>query len=117
RTQVPNSWNYRQSGITPWNSSGATGTRRGSTHSVSCVGSAGSMTSSVPRASLTWEFFRVPASSPRGMTDPTGLAPAAARSRVLLLTTSYPRFAGDSAGHFVQAEAQALVRSGHQVTV
>lgn len=59
----------------------------------------------------------MPASSPRGMTDPTGLAPAAARSRVLLLTTSYPRFAGDSAGHFVQAEAQALVRSGHQVTV
>ena len=36
---------------------------------------------------------------------------------VLLITSSYPRSAGDASGHFVRAEAVALVRSGHQVTV
>lgn len=43
--------------------------------------------------------------------------PQTRRSRALVLTTSYPRFEGDSAGHFVEAEAWALVRSGHEVTV
>lgn len=37
--------------------------------------------------------------------------------RVALLSTSYPRHAGDAAGHFVEAEASALAAEGHDVTV
>lgn len=37
--------------------------------------------------------------------------------RILVLTTSYPRFQGDAAGHFVKAEVTALRRRGHSVTV
>lgn len=36
---------------------------------------------------------------------------------VLILTSSYPRFAGDPSGHFVQAEARGWVRRGAEVTV
>ena len=37
--------------------------------------------------------------------------------RVAVLTTSYPAFAGDPAGHFVATEASNLASLGHQVTV
>jgi glycosyltransferase involved in cell wall biosynthesis len=37
--------------------------------------------------------------------------------RVALLTTSYPRSAGDSAGHFIETEAFELARDGHEVHV
>jgi teichuronic acid biosynthesis glycosyltransferase TuaC len=40
-----------------------------------------------------------------------------AASRVALVTTSWPRGAGDPAGHFVQAEARALERTGAEVVV
>jgi teichuronic acid biosynthesis glycosyltransferase TuaC len=36
---------------------------------------------------------------------------------VVVITSSFPRFAGDASGHFVLAEVEALVRSGHQVTL
>jgi teichuronic acid biosynthesis glycosyltransferase TuaC len=39
------------------------------------------------------------------------------RARVAVITTSWPREAGDPAGHFVRAEARALERSGHDVVV
>ena len=39
------------------------------------------------------------------------------RARVAVITTSWPKDAGDPAGHFVQAEARALERSGHDVVV
>lgn len=38
-------------------------------------------------------------------------------ARVALVTTSYPRTAGDAAGHFVESEARELVRAGHDVHV
>ena len=38
-------------------------------------------------------------------------------ARVAILTTSYPRAAGDAAGHFVQSEARELVRAGLEVHV
>lgn len=37
--------------------------------------------------------------------------------RVAILTTSYPLQPGQAAGHFVAAEAEALCRQGHDVTV
>lgn len=37
--------------------------------------------------------------------------------RILVLTTSYPRLRGDSAGHFVKAEVDSLKQQGHTVTV
>lgn len=37
--------------------------------------------------------------------------------RIALVTTSYPAFAGDPSGHFVQAEVRELERAGHRVTV
>lgn len=37
--------------------------------------------------------------------------------RIAIVTTSYPRRPGDAAGHFVEAEARALVSQGHEVTV
>jgi glycosyltransferase involved in cell wall biosynthesis len=37
--------------------------------------------------------------------------------RVLVVTSSYPRDAGDPSGHFVRTEARALVASGHEVVV
>ncbi|MBK9000159.1 MAG: glycosyltransferase [Myxococcales bacterium] len=37
--------------------------------------------------------------------------------RILVVSTSFPRVAGDPAGHFVATEAAALVRAGHCVTV
>jgi glycosyltransferase involved in cell wall biosynthesis len=37
--------------------------------------------------------------------------------RVALLTTSYPRTPGDSAGHFIETEAHDLARAGHEVHV
>lgn len=37
--------------------------------------------------------------------------------RFVVLTTSYPAFEGDFAGHFVQAEARALVAAGREVHV
>src|SRR5258707_14207378 len=39
------------------------------------------------------------------------------RLRVALVPTSYPRTAGDPAGHFVETEARALARDGHDVHV
>lgn len=36
---------------------------------------------------------------------------------VALITTSYPRYVGDPAGHFVQSEAKRLVEAGHRVIV
>ncbi len=39
------------------------------------------------------------------------------RERVAVITTSFPRSAGDAAGHFVLAEVRALQRSGKDVTV
>lgn len=36
---------------------------------------------------------------------------------VLVLTTSYPRFAGDPAGHFVESAVRDLLASGDRVTV
>ena len=38
-------------------------------------------------------------------------------SRIALVTTSFPARAGDAAGHFVAAEATALARDGHVVSV
>ncbi len=35
----------------------------------------------------------------------------------MLITTSYPQYPGDPSGHFVRAEATALVRRGAEVTV
>jgi teichuronic acid biosynthesis glycosyltransferase TuaC len=37
--------------------------------------------------------------------------------KIAIVTTSYPAFEGDAAGHFVLAETRALCRAGHQVTV
>jgi len=37
--------------------------------------------------------------------------------RIAVLTTSYPRFPGDAAGHFVASEARALARTGDVVQV
>jgi glycosyltransferase involved in cell wall biosynthesis len=37
--------------------------------------------------------------------------------RIGIITTSYPRFAGDSAGHFVASHARFLVEQGHDVEV
>lgn len=37
--------------------------------------------------------------------------------RVAVISTSYPRDAGDAAGHFVRSEVRALVGSGHDVHV
>ncbi|HEY2407738.1 MAG TPA: glycosyltransferase family 4 protein [Polyangiaceae bacterium] len=37
--------------------------------------------------------------------------------RIAIVTTSYPRRAGDAAGHFVESEARRLARQGHTVTV
>jgi teichuronic acid biosynthesis glycosyltransferase TuaC len=37
--------------------------------------------------------------------------------RVAILSTSYPRFAGDPSGHFVEAEAALLARAGRDVHV
>ena len=37
--------------------------------------------------------------------------------RVAVISTSYPRDAGDPAGHFVRSEVRALVRAGHDVHV
>ncbi len=37
--------------------------------------------------------------------------------RIAIVTTSYPRTAGDAAGHFVATEARALARAGAIVTV
>lgn len=37
--------------------------------------------------------------------------------RVAVVTTSYPAFLGDPAGHFVRSEARDLVRRGHSVVV
>jgi glycosyltransferase involved in cell wall biosynthesis len=44
------------------------------------------------------------------------LSPAR-RERVAVITTSFPRHAGDAAGHFVLAEVRQLQRSGAEVTV
>lgn len=41
----------------------------------------------------------------------------AGRMRVVMLTTSFPRWEGDAAGHFVASLAQELVRQGHEVSV
>jgi glycosyltransferase involved in cell wall biosynthesis len=41
----------------------------------------------------------------------------ARHERVAVITTSFPRHAGDAAGHFVLAEVRALERSGAEVTV
>jgi teichuronic acid biosynthesis glycosyltransferase TuaC len=43
--------------------------------------------------------------------------PGSKRGRVALVTTSYPTHPGDPSGHFVAAEAHALARAGHPVTV
>ena len=40
-----------------------------------------------------------------------------ARPRIVIVTTSYPTGPDDPAGHFVRAEAEALVRGGADVTV
>jgi glycosyltransferase involved in cell wall biosynthesis len=40
-----------------------------------------------------------------------------ARMRVAVVTTSYPAFEGDPAGHFVRAEVGRLERDGHEVFV
>ncbi|MES1179248.1 MAG: glycosyltransferase family 4 protein [Myxococcales bacterium] len=37
--------------------------------------------------------------------------------RVAVISTSYPRFDGDAAGHFVHSEVKRLVRAGHDVHV
>lgn len=39
------------------------------------------------------------------------------RLKVVMLTTSYPRWAGDSAGHFIASLAEELAAQGHAVTV
>jgi len=46
--------------------------------------------------------------SPASASDPV---------RIAILSTSFPRRDGDPAGHFVAAEADALSRAGHSVTV
>ncbi|MET0791588.1 MAG: glycosyltransferase family 4 protein [Polyangiaceae bacterium] len=37
--------------------------------------------------------------------------------RIAVVSTSYPRYAGDAAGHFVHSEVKRLVRAGHEVHV
>lgn len=37
--------------------------------------------------------------------------------KIALVTTSYPAFAGDPSGHFVEHEARALAAAGHEVVV
>jgi len=37
--------------------------------------------------------------------------------RIAVITSSYPRSAGDAAGHFVESEVKRLVQSGHDVHV
>ncbi|MFZ5894296.1 MAG: glycosyltransferase family 4 protein [Myxococcota bacterium] len=37
--------------------------------------------------------------------------------RIAIVTTSYPAYAGDAAGHFVASEAEHLARAGHSVIV
>jgi glycosyltransferase involved in cell wall biosynthesis len=37
--------------------------------------------------------------------------------RIIIVTTSYPSVEDDASGHFVQTEARALVRDGHEVIV
>jgi glycosyltransferase involved in cell wall biosynthesis len=41
----------------------------------------------------------------------------ASAQRIALLTTSYPRHAGDPSGHFVRSEARQLAAAGHEVFV
>ena len=43
--------------------------------------------------------------------------PAPVPERIVVITTSYPAFAGDPSGHFVAAEVSALRAEGHDVTV
>jgi glycosyltransferase involved in cell wall biosynthesis len=50
----------------------------------------------------------------------TGTAPGRASlspERIVVITTSYPAFAGDPSGHFVASEVKALRAEGHAVTV
>lgn len=42
---------------------------------------------------------------------------ARARMRIAVVTTSYPSWEGDPAGHFVRTEVRALEADGHHVTV
>lgn len=37
--------------------------------------------------------------------------------KIAIITTSFPAHPGDAAGHFVETEARALARAGHDVTV
>jgi glycosyltransferase involved in cell wall biosynthesis len=37
--------------------------------------------------------------------------------KIAIITTSFPAHAGDAAGHFVETEARALAKAGHDVTV
>ncbi|MBL8741628.1 MAG: hypothetical protein JNK04_11060, partial [Myxococcales bacterium] len=39
------------------------------------------------------------------------------KARVAIVTTSFPRSAGDASGHFVLSHARALARNGEHVTV
>jgi teichuronic acid biosynthesis glycosyltransferase TuaC len=39
------------------------------------------------------------------------------RERIAIVTTSYPESAGDPSGHFVETEARAFEKDGHDVTV
>src|SRR5438270_12436933 len=45
------------------------------------------------------------------------LRPGSAPCSVCVVTTSYPSFDGDPAGHFVKAEVAELEAAGHTVTV
>lgn len=57
--------------------------------------------------------------SPSAATDPRRdeNATAARRERIVVITSSYPAYAGDASGHFVQAEVNELRAEGHEVIV
>lgn len=52
-----------------------------------------------------------------GGAGPRGAVCYALGVRIAVLTTSYPRHAGDPSGHFVRAEVDALRAKGHEVRV
>jgi teichuronic acid biosynthesis glycosyltransferase TuaC len=51
------------------------------------------------------------------MTAPAPGRASQSPERVVVITTSYPAFAGDPSGHFVASEVSALRTQGHAVTV
>ena len=59
----------------------------------------------------------VPDGKQEGIESSSSSRSGASLARIGLLTTSFPRYAGDISGHFVAGFARALIERGHQVDV